>query len=130
MSEIAKSVPEGARQHITAGPYSPVLEIECSKLIVISGQGAIDLDGKVIGDDIETQTKYTIENCRRQLESAEVSLADVFKVNIFMVDLKDWDIMNKIYTQMFPSPRPVRTTVQTKLLPGLLIEIEMWAAVK
>jgi 2-iminobutanoate/2-iminopropanoate deaminase len=47
-----------------------------------------------------------------------------------MVDLKDWDIMNKIYTQMFPSPRPVRTTVQTKLLPGLLIEIEMWAAIK
>ncbi|MDR0822225.1 MAG: RidA family protein [Endomicrobium sp.] len=130
MAESAKTVPQGAKQHKTAGPYSPVLEISCSKIIVISGQVAVDFDGNMIGDDIETQTIYTLENCKRNLETANCSLADVFKVNIYMVDLDDWNKMNKIYTQILPEPRPVRTAIQAKLLPGVLIEIEMWAAKK
>jgi 2-iminobutanoate/2-iminopropanoate deaminase len=128
--ETAKHLPEGASQHVTAGPYSPVLEITCSRLIVISGQVALDPQGNLVGDDIRTQTRYTLENCRRQLSSAHCTFDDVFKVNIFMVDLDDWDKMNEIYTEMMPAPRPVRTAVQAKLLPGILVEIEMWAAKK
>ena len=49
-----KVVPEGAKQHMTAGPYSPVLEVSnFKKLVLISGQAAVDMDGKVIGDTIE-----------------------------------------------------------------------------
>ena len=45
-----------------------------------------------------------------------------------MTDLDDWDRFNAVYVELMPEPRPVRTTVGAKLLPGLLIEIEMWAA--
>lgn len=128
--ERAKRLPEGASQHRTAGPYSPVLEITASKLVVISGQVAVDPEGTIVGKDIKTQTRYTLENCRRQLASAQCTLEDVFKVNIYMVNLDEWDAMNDVYTELVPTPRPVRTAVQTKLLPGVLIEIEMWAAKK
>lgn len=128
--ESAKKVPIGAQQHVTAGPYSPVLEIECSKLVVISGQAAIDHDGSILGNDIATQTRNTLLNCQKQLESAGCTLEDVFKCNIYMVNLDEWDVMNGIYQEMMPDPRPVRTAVQTKLLPGILVEIEMWAAKK
>ena len=128
--ERAKRLPEGASQHRTAGPYSPVLEITASKLVVISGQVAVDPEGTTVGKDIRTQTRYTLENCRRQLASAQCTLEDVFKVNIYMVNLDEWDAMNDVYTELVPTPRPVRTAVQTKLLPGVLIEIEMWAAKK
>ena len=59
----AKSIPEGASQHITAGPYSPVLTVNPGQIVVISGQASIDPEGTVIGDTIEEQTHYTLQNC-------------------------------------------------------------------
>jgi 2-iminobutanoate/2-iminopropanoate deaminase len=124
----AKRVPEGATQHSTAGPYSPVLEIQADRLVVISGQVALDLQGNIVGDTIEEQTRTTLANCRRQLATAGCTLDDVFKVNAYMADLNDWDRFNAVYTESFSEPRPVRTTIGAKLLRTFLIEIEMWAA--
>ena len=44
-----KQRPATARQHATAGPYSPVLEVDARRLVVISGQVAVDLAGRVLG---------------------------------------------------------------------------------
>lgn len=123
----AKAAPAGAAQHVTAGPYSPVLEVTPQQLFVIAGQAAIDPEGNVIGDTIEEQTRYTLENCRNQMASAGCTFEDVFKVNVYLTDLSVWDRFNVVYRSMMPEPRPVRTAVGTKLLPGLLVEIEMWA---
>ncbi len=122
-----KRLPTGAGQHLTAGPYSPVLSVQPGQLVVISGQAAIDKAGKVIGDTIEKQTHYTLKNCREQLQTAGCDLADVFKVNVYLTDLANWPRFNEIYQTYFPEPRPVRTAVQTPLLFTLLVEIEMWA---
>jgi enamine deaminase RidA (YjgF/YER057c/UK114 family) len=83
----SKRLPPTAAQHKTAGPYSPVLEITPGKLVVISGQAALDNMGKVIGETIEEQTMLTLQNCFQQLSTAGCTLANVFKVNIFMTDL-------------------------------------------
>lgn len=120
-------IPAGASQHITAGPYSPVLTVETHRLIVISGQAAINASGKVIGDTIEEQTQLTLENCIAQLRTAGVGLEQVFKVNVYMTDLDLWPRFNAVYSTYITDPKPVRTTVGTKLLMNLLIEIEMWA---
>ena len=122
-----KRRPQGARQHRTAGPYSPVLVVEPQQLVVISGQVAVDLLGEVIGDTVEAQAEATLANCARQLASASCGFADVFKVNIYLADLKDWARFNKVYESKFKEPRPVRTAVQAGLLPGILVEVEMWA---
>ena len=124
----AKRLPEGATQHSTAGPYSPVLEVDANRLVVISGQVAMDPQGNVVGTSIEEQARYTLENCRLRLKSAGCDFSDVFKVNVFMADLSDWSRFNAVYSELMPSPRPVRTTVGAMLLNGFLIEIEMWAA--
>ncbi len=124
----AKKIPAGASQHITAGPYSPVLEVVCSKMVVISGQVAVDPQGATIGADISTQTRAALDNCKRQLATANCTLSDVFKVNIFMKDLSQWDKMNQVYSDYMPEPRPVRTAVQAVLMADYLVEIEMWAA--
>jgi 2-iminobutanoate/2-iminopropanoate deaminase len=126
--KAAKTLPTGATQHATAGPYSPVLEIDARRLVVISGQVAVDLQGDVVGSDIETQSLVTLENCARQLSTAGCSLADVFKVNVYLRDLGEWAGFNIIYESMMPTPLPVRTAVQAVLLPGFLVEVEMWAA--
>lgn len=129
-SLLAKSIPLNAGQHETAGPYAPVLIVEPGKLVVISGQAAIDKKGNVIGDTIEEQTAYTLDNCRIQLASADCTLDDVFKVNVYITDLDNWPRFNAVYKNYFKDPKPVRTAVQAGLLKDLVVEVEMWAAKK
>ncbi|HYH32456.1 MAG TPA: RidA family protein [Pseudonocardia sp.] len=123
-----KQVPPAARQHATAGPYSPVLTVGADRLVVLSGQAAIAPDGSVVGSDIEEQTRLTLENCRRQLATAGCDLTDVVKVNVYLSDMALWERFNTVYREVLPEPRPVRTAVGAALLDGLLVEVEMWAA--
>ena len=125
-SEPAKRAPT-ATQAPGSGPYSPVLEVAPGKIVVISGQAAVGPDGKTIGSDIRTQARVTLENCAMQLRNAGCSLGDVFKVNVYMTDLKDWPAFNEVYAEMMPAPLPVRTAVETKLLRDFVVEIELWA---
>lgn len=125
--KLLKQLPEGASQHLTAGPYSPVLEVEPGRLVVISGQAALNEKGEVVGETIEEQTRVTLENCFKQLATAGCSPKDVFKVNIFMTDLDEWPRLNTVYREMMPEPQPVRTAVKAGLLFTLKVEIEMWA---
>ncbi|MBL8579050.1 MAG: RidA family protein [Mesorhizobium sp.] len=126
-SNALKLRPKDSRQHATAGPYSPVLEVEARRLVVISGQVAVDSDGSVIGETIEDQARATLQNCVTQLGSASCTLSDVFKVNIYLTDLSHWQRFNSVYESMMPEVLPVRTAVQAGLLPGFLVEVEMWA---
>ncbi|MDD3347717.1 Rid family hydrolase [Oscillibacter sp.] len=124
------SIPEGAVQHTTAGPYSPVLEVSgFKKLVVISGQAPLDLEGKLIGDTIEEQTIKTLENCKAQLAKAGCTFENVFKVNAYMKDTADWPRFNAVYREHMAQPFPVRTAVGVSLLENFKIEIEMWAAI-
>ena len=125
--EALKVVPSTAVQHKTAGPYAPVLEVDAQKLVLLSGQAAIDMDGNIVGDTIEEQTRLTFENCAKQLAFAGCTLHNVFKVNVYMKDLNDWPRFNEVYKNYFKDPLPVRTAVETGLLSTLLVELEMWA---
>ena len=119
-----------SEQHVTAGPYSPVVSVAAdSRLIVISGQAPVDLDGKVVGDTIEEQTRHTLMNCETQLQAAGAGLADVFKVNVYLRDIEEWARFNRVYAAMMQQPFPARTAVQARLpVEGFRVEIEMWAA--
>jgi enamine deaminase RidA (YjgF/YER057c/UK114 family) len=125
-----KRLPEAASQHATAGPYSPSLVVQPGRIVVISGQASVDDAGAVVGADVAEQTRVTLENCRRQLATAGATLADVFKVNVYLRDLADWPRFNEVYREIMPGPLPVRTTVGTELLFTFLVEIEMWAVIR
>jgi len=127
MPVSCKKVPENASQHITAGPYSPVLEVKADTLVVISGQCAVDKNGATVGSDIVAQTEFVLKNCLTQLKTAGVGLEDVFKVNVFLSDIGNWPAFNEVYKRIMPDPKPVRTAIQAVLLRDFLVEIEMWA---
>jgi len=103
-------------------PYSPV--IVSGDLVVTAGQVAFDLDGNVVGDTIEAQTRQTLENVGRCLAAAGCGFEDVIKINAYITDMANFAGFNGVYRDYFAEPYPVRTTVQAGLAPGLLIEIE------
>jgi 2-iminobutanoate/2-iminopropanoate deaminase len=78
---------------------------------------------------IDAQTELTIENLRAVLEASGSSLTDVVKVNVYLVNIEDFDAMNEVYRRYFRENAPARTTVGVAGLArsDLLIEMDMVA---
>lgn len=109
------------------GPYSQALRV--GPWLICSGQ--IPLDPKtsqVVGSDISSQTHQVFKNIQACLEVAGASLNDVVKAGIFLTDLKEFSILNDIYSSYFKDHKPARSCVEVSALPkGVRIEIEIWA---
>jgi 2-iminobutanoate/2-iminopropanoate deaminase len=73
--------------------------------------------------DFAVQVRATMENLRLVLEDAETSLDKVLATSCYVDDMGRWDEMNAIYVEYFSPPRPVRTTIETRLVPPYLFEI-------
>lgn len=83
------------------------------------------VNGDLVLGDIEAQTRRTLGNLDIAIRAAGGTLADVVQVQVFLVDKRDFDGMNKVYTEFFKAPYPARATVVVKelLAEGLRIEI-------
>jgi 2-iminobutanoate/2-iminopropanoate deaminase len=105
-------------------PYPFSAAVRAGDLLFVSGQ--VGRRGDKVGDGIEEQTRFTIENIRDVLEQAGCSLEDVVKVTVFMTDMALWPKMNDVYREYFPKDPPARSAlgVNGLALPGLLVEIE------
>ena len=59
------------------------------------------------------------------LDAAGLSMADVIKTTIFLVDIGDFAAVNAVYAKHMPDPPPARSTIEVSALPkGGLVEIE------
>jgi selenocysteine lyase/cysteine desulfurase len=73
--------------------------------------------------DFLVQVRATMDNLRLVLEDAGTSLDKVLETSCYVHDMGRWDEMNAIYMEYFAHPRPVRTTIETRLVPPYLFEI-------
>ena len=106
------------------GPYSQAVIAE-GKYLFISGQIPFTPEGKLAGETIEEQTHQAIKNIEAILNQAGLTLENVVKTTVLMVDLGDFGKMNAIYESYFGSSKPARAAYQVSRLPkDVLIEIE------
>ena len=111
------------------GPYTA--GILSGDFVFVSGQGPFDPQTKAMPDNIEDQTKRTLDNVKGVLEAAGASMADVVKVTVLLTDVADFQAMNRIYETYFPKPFPARTTFGVSLaVPNMKIEIDAIAEIK
>jgi 2-iminobutanoate/2-iminopropanoate deaminase len=106
------------------GPYSQA--IEDGGLVFCSGQIGIDpASGALVAGGIEPETRRVLENLREVLGAAQLGFDDIVKTTIFLVDLADFNVVNRLYGEHLSPPFPARSTVQVAALPrGARIEIE------
>jgi len=106
------------------GPYSQA--VMTNGLLFVSGQGAIDPGtGKLVGTEIESQTRQTLTNVRNIVEASGLSMRDILRVSVYLKNMQDFKKMNEIYKSFFSDAPPARTTIQAELpLPDMLIEID------
>jgi 2-iminobutanoate/2-iminopropanoate deaminase len=96
------------------------------KFVFLSGTPGLDLNsGLVVSDDFEEQTRQCFLNIKIILEEAGSSLNKVIKTTVFMVTGNDFTILNKVYSEFFPSDPPARSTPQVMPFPaGILLSVE------
>jgi 2-iminobutanoate/2-iminopropanoate deaminase len=106
------------------GPYSQA--IEDGEWVFCSGQIGIDsTSGRLVEGGIEHETRRVMENLREVLAAGNLHFADVVKTTIYLVDLAEFDIVNRVYGEHLSAPYPARATVQVAALPrGARVEID------
>lgn len=106
------------------GPYSQA--VISGDLIFLSGQIPLDPEtGRLWGSEIAAQTERVLKNIQAVIEAAGGSLSDILKTTVYLVDLKNFNEMNRVYERYFQENPPARATIQVASLPaGAMIEIE------
>ena len=106
------------------GPYSQGIALD--NLVFTAGQIPINpASGKVEAESIEDQTRQVLRNVDAVLRAAGSGLHKVVKMTVFMTDLADFQAMNGVYAEFFPSEPPARSAFQVVALPlGVQIEME------
>src|ERR1035437_9907273 len=109
------------------GPYSQA--IAAGDFVFCSGQVHLDpASGALVEGDISTQTARVLQNLSAVLEAAGLSLANVVKTTVFLVDINDFGAMNEVYGRYMPDPPPARSTIGVAALPkGARVELELIA---
>jgi len=111
------------------GPYSHA--VVAGGFVFVAGQAPIDpLTQEFRLGDIAAETRLELSNIAFILQTSGSNLASVVKVSIHLANLEDFDGMNAVYEEFFPTDRPVRTTTQAVLRSGRKIEIDCIARLK
>lgn len=110
------------------GPYSQ--GVISGGLLFLSGQVPIDPDtNEMVSGTIEVQTEQVMKNIMAILSKAKLGAENVVKTTVFLADLADFAVMNKVYAKYFTDPAPARSTVGVAALPkSARIEVDVIAA--
>lgn len=110
------------------GPYSQA--ITTGNIVFTSGQIPVDPITGEIPDGIEAQANRVFSNLKNLLEASGTSIGKVVKTTVFICNMDDFAIVNKIYETYFTAPYPARSCVEISKLPkNVLIEVEAIAEI-
>ncbi|WP_447927474.1 MULTISPECIES: RidA family protein [unclassified Vreelandella] len=106
------------------GPYSQA--IKAGNTVYMSGQIPLDPESmELVAGDIEAQTRQVFTNLQAVCEEAAGSLTDIVKLNLYLVDLDNFAIVNRVMEEFFKAPFPARAAVGVRALPkGSQVEAE------
>lgn len=105
------------------GPYSQV--IKAGGFLFLAGQIPLTPENVMNEGDVVQQSHQVMKNLQAVLEKAGATLNHVVKTTIFLADLNDFEVVNKVYAEYFQEPYPARSTIQAARLPkGARLEID------
>ena len=111
------------------GPYNQAIKIE--RTLYVSGQIPL-IPGKMelVNNDLEKETTQVMKNIEAILLKANMTFGNVVKTTIFLSDMRNFEIVNKIYGRYFnPEKAPARETVEVSNLPKYVrLEISVIAS--
>ena len=113
------------------GPYSHAVKVGNS--MYLSGQIPINPENGEIPEGIEAQTRQVFKNIAAVLKAGEMDFGDAVICEVFLKDMGDFGVMNKVYAEIFDpyckeTGYPARAAVAVKTIPkDCLVEIKVTA---
>lgn len=101
--------------------------IRAGDYVYLSGQVPLRGDGSVETGSIEDQTRVVMENIKEILGEAGCELSDVIKATAWLGDRADFAGFNKVYAEYFSDAPPARSTVESRLMIDIRVEVEVTA---
>lgn len=90
------------------GPYSHA--VRAGDFLFIAGQPGMDPESGEVPASFGAQARLAFENLSRVLRASGSGMEHVVKTTIFMADESQFQTMNQLYQEYFPSRSPVRST--------------------
>jgi reactive intermediate/imine deaminase len=121
---MSKQIVSTSAAPAAIGPYSQA--VRAGNTLWLSGQIPLDpVTKELVQGDIEVQTRRVFDNIKAILAAAGASFDGVVKTTIFLTDLANFAVVNKIMAEYFREPYPARSTVGVAGLPrGAQVEVE------
>lgn len=114
-------IPKGGVKPLA--PYSPGIRWE--NLVFTSGQIGLDPEnGKLVSGGVADETRQTLKNLNAVLEAANSSLNNVLKITVYLKDIEDYAVVNKVYADFFNERPPSRSVVEGALPAHALVEMD------
>jgi enamine deaminase RidA (YjgF/YER057c/UK114 family) len=130
---VAKAItPKGFSAPL--GMYSHGMVADGGELVIVAGQVGVGAGGALVGADVGSQTRQAFANVRAIVEAAGCTMADVVRLQTFLVSADDIPGFMKARQEIFPEYFPTRVYPPNTLLvisglvrPELKVEIEAMA---
>ncbi len=91
-----------------AAPYSQA--ICAGDFVFVAGQTGVDYKTGVLPEQFEAQARQAFENVATVLRAAGSDMRRVVKTTVWLCDAANFDTMNKLYVEYFPTNAPARST--------------------
>lgn len=105
------------------GTYSQAILV--GNTLYLSGQIGLDPYSMELVEGIEAQIRRVFDNLKAVCEAAGGSLADIAKLNIFLTNLSNFQLVNQIMGEYFAQPYPARAALGIASLPkNALVEMD------
>ena len=107
------------------GTYSQAVRVSGGETVYLSGQIGLDPVSMQMVNGIEAQIQQVFSNLKAVATASGGSLNDIVKLNIFLIDLDNFALVNEIMANHFVQPYPARAAIGVKALPrGALVEMD------
>ncbi|MDH3282358.1 MAG: RidA family protein [Gammaproteobacteria bacterium] len=106
------------------GPYSQAVKV--GSTVYLAGQIPLDPGSmEIVGGGFVDQVSRVLDNLKAVAEAAGGGLDDAVKLNVYLVDLNNFAVVNEVMTQYFSEPFPARAAIEVAALPrGAEVEID------
>jgi reactive intermediate/imine deaminase len=106
------------------GTYSQA--VRCGDTVYLSGQIPLAPQTmELVDGGMEAQIRRVFDNLVAVAAAAGGSLADVVKLNVYLIDLGQFALVNQVMADYFPEPYPARAAVGVAALPrGAQVEMD------
>ena len=105
------------------GTYSQAILV--GNTLYLSGQIGLDPYSMELVEGIEAQIRRVFDNLKAVCEAAGGTLAYIAKLNIFLTDLSNFQLVNQIMGEYFAQPYPARAALGVASLPkNALVEMD------